>query len=358
MFADLITAGTFLLICLVLFLLGDRLLIDGRRRRRAGLAAPLAMPLADLERDARVRRYSGPVARFFAAVLPQHSSEIESIQRDLMRGGFYEPTALTEYLASRNALLLFVAGMTAALAYAARSQLALQQTVIGAGVVTAMLGYSLPRMYIRYNARRRVLRIQQGLPDALDVITMCLTGGLPLQESLGRVTAELAVSHPDIAVELEIIRKQSDANSMTQALRQFAQRIDVPDVKAMSAIISQTERLGTNVSIAVREFADSLRRSYRHRAEERASKTSVKMLFPVIICLSPPVYILLCGPAILQLRNFVVKENRPGGVLSPDLAASNDPARLITRPSPAVLEELRAASRRTSALRRPAATPE
>jgi hypothetical protein len=74
--------------------------------------------------------------------------------------------------------------------------------------------------------------------------------------------------------------------------------------------------LGTNVATAVREFADSLRRGARFRAEERANKASIKLLFPVILCLAPPVYILLCGPSVLQLREFLINENRPGGMLT------------------------------------------
>jgi tight adherence protein C len=170
-------------------------------------------------------------------------------------------------------------------------------------------------MALNMQARRRVARLQIGLPDALDIIRMCLSGGLPLRESLKRVSQEIVFFHPDIAVEFEIIRRQADADTMAHALKQFAQRIDVPDINALAALVMQTDRLGTHVATAITDYADSVRRASRQRAEERASKTSIKMLFPVVLCLAPPIYILLCGPPVLKLRTFVIEANRPGGVL-------------------------------------------
>lgn len=103
---------------------------------------------------------------------------------------------------------------------------------------------------------------------------------------------------------------------MSKALKEFARRMNATDVNALASLVSQTERTGTHVATAVTEFADSVRRQFRQRAEERASKTTIRMLFPVIFCLAPPVFILLLGPPILQLRNFVRDANAPGGVLN------------------------------------------
>lgn len=325
MFIELMAVGAFLVICLLVFIIGDVAL--GGNRRRSGLSAAVTGGADAADAAQTPRTATSWFVKVLTLIVPQAPAEIEGIERDLKRGGFYELNSLRDYLASRNALLLFVVLFTGAIAWDARSNPTLQRTVLITGAVVAILGYGLPRMMLRSQANARVGRIQHGLPDALDVITMCLTGGLPLQEALTRVTEELQYSHPDIAVELEIIRKQAGAHTLAQALRQFAQRIDVPDVKSMASLVGQTERLGTNVATAVRDFADSLRRGYRHRAEERASKTTVKMLFPVVLCLAPPVYILLCGPAILQLREFVIKENRPGGILSPSTVAASNPVR-------------------------------
>jgi tight adherence protein C len=148
------------------------------------------------------------------------------------------------------------------------------------------------------------------------MITMCMTGGLPLQHSLARVGTELEATHPDLACELRITGRQMDVGSLGQALRQFADRIDTPDVQSLAAMVNQTERQGTSVAAAFHEFADGVRRARRQRAEEHASKTTVKMLLPIVFCLAPPIYMLLLTPAVIELRAFVLQENRPGGVLS------------------------------------------
>ncbi len=310
MVQDAVTVGAFFLVFALVFVVGD-VLTGGRRRVLARNASA-----AFFRQDSRKSSYSGWFWKMLSVLVPQLPAEIAGIKRDLSRAGFYSPNALNEYLGTRNLLLLFVAGTATALSFQAQSRPDLQRTVILTGWVVGILVFALPRMLLRLQANARVARIQKSLPDALDVVTMCLTGGLPLQEALGRVTEEMQYAHPEVSVELEIVRKQADANTLSHAMRQFANRIDLPDVRSMAALVGQTERLGTNVATAVREFADSLRRGARFRAEERANKASIKLLFPVILCLAPPVYILLCGPSVLQLRDFVVNENRPGGMLT------------------------------------------
>ncbi|MBT5018557.1 MAG: type II secretion system F family protein, partial [Planctomicrobium sp.] len=154
-----------------------------------------------------------------------------------------------------------------------------------------------------------------GLPDALDIIRMCLQGGLPLRDSLGRVSNEIEFFHPDIAVELEVVRRHSDANTMTMALKDFAKRMNADEVNALASLVTQAERMGTHVAQAVTEFSDGLREQSKQRAEEKANKTTIKMLFPVVLCLAPPVLILLLGPPMLEMRNFFRDAHEPGGVL-------------------------------------------
>jgi tight adherence protein C len=182
----------------------------------------------------------------------------------------------------------------------------------------AILAYVVPRFVLKIQANRRLNRIETGLPDVLDLIRMCLTGGLSLRDSLERVAREIEVFHPDLAVELEVIRRHAEADTMAKALKEFSRRMKTPDVSALASLVSQTERLGTHVAQAVMEFADGVRRQHRQRAEERAGKTSIRMLFPVIFCLAPPVFILLLGPPAIQLKNFFRDSKRPGGVLNMD----------------------------------------
>ncbi len=250
-----------------------------------------------------------------AGAIPLFTGEVDALEQDLRRAGFYSSSALIEFLFARNTVtvgtLLF--GGTAAVI--ADPTTSLPQFILNATLVAAALCYLLPRLILRWQANQRLARIEQGLPDALDIIRMCLTGGLPLRDSLERVARDVEFFHPDIAVELEVVRRHAEADSMQKALKEFARRMNAQDVNALSSLVSQTERTGTHVASAVTEFADSMRRQYRQRAEERAGKTSIKMLFPVLLCLAPPVFILLVGPPLLQLRNFIRDAHQPGGVL-------------------------------------------
>jgi tight adherence protein C len=201
-------------------------------------------------------------------------------------------------------------------------------TLIGAGLITAMLGYGLPRLLLGSQAKARVDRIQKGLPDALDIVHMCLSGGLSLRDSFARVSQEIEFFHPEIAIEFEVIRRQSEADTMSKALRNFADRIDTPDVTALASLVTQADKLGTHVAEAVTEFAVGVRRSFQQNAEERANKTTIKLLFPVVLCLAPPIYILLMGPPLLQMRDFITEGNQPGGIL--DSASMTEGAAALT----------------------------
>jgi tight adherence protein C len=242
----------------------------------------------------------------------------DRIERDLKRAGYYGMSSLVEYLAARNTLVigLLIIGGGLAVANPPGSPI-LKPIVIGTGIL-ALLAYIAPRLILKVQANRRLHRIETGLPDVLDLIRMCLTGGLSLRDSLERVAQEIEVFHPDLAVELEVVRRHAEADTMAKALKEFARRMKTPDVNALASLVSQTERLGTHVAQAVMEFADGVRRQHRQRAEERASKTSIRMLFPVIFCLAPPVFILLLGPPAIQLKNFLRDSKRPGGVLNMD----------------------------------------
>tara|TARA_R110002095_G_scaffold159356_1_gene138164 strand:- start:6144 stop:7151 length:1008 start_codon:yes stop_codon:yes gene_type:complete len=312
MFVDIITIATFLLVCFVFFLIGDAMTAGNRsgKKKRSNLNDPNSV----YYKTSKV----GVFSKSMAGIIPQTAEVIQKIELDLKRAGYYRSTALVEYLATRNFLVVLVLIVTGIGCVLADPGSSLPEIILIVGFLVAGGGYGLPRIVLHNQANRRVHRIQKGLPDALDLVMMCLTGGVPLRTALERVTEEVRFSHPDIAVEFEIIRRHADANSMSDALKQFAKRIDAPDVNALSSMISQTERLGTNVSTALIDFADGVRRKYRQRAEEHSSKTSIKLLFPVIFCMAPPIYILFFGPAVLELRNFLIREHRPGGILEPE----------------------------------------
>jgi tight adherence protein C len=303
MFVFLMPGLTFLGVGLLVLLMGR--LLMGR-------------PNADVEVSKLRSPVFGRLTLGLAGVVPMSQAKKNKIRRELKQAGYYHPLALEEFLAIRNALAtgwIVLVGTAIVAAFQPNDDPTPQIAIAGAMVLAIL--YAAPRLWLQSAAARRLGRIQQGLPDALDMITMCLSGGLPLQQAMNRVSGEIRSCHPDFAFEMEVVRRQADAFSLDRALDQFADRIDLPEVNSLTAIVAQTERLGTNVATALRDYADSMRRNHRQRAEERGNKASVKMLFPVVLCLAPPVYILLLAPAMLEIREFFVRENQTGGILSP-----------------------------------------
>lgn len=241
----------------------------------------------------------------FSSVVPQRAAEVQDIKQDLVRAGDYRPDALKQYLAFRNGAVVLIVILTLCVFWAETGNSETQSTLLAVGLVISGLVYGMPRMILRSLAKSRVHRIQIGLPDALDVMSMSVSAGLPLRESLKDVGKEIRLSYPDLATEFEIVQRQADAGSLGQAFRKFSERTDANDIKTLAAMIAQTERLGTHVDQTIKDYAMHIRRSSRQRAEEHANKVSVKMIFPILFCLMPPVMILLLGGPVLQLRDYM-----------------------------------------------------
>lgn len=248
-----------------------------------------------------------------AAQLPLLGSTPDSLNKDLRRAGYYKPSARSEFLALRNVLAIMCVlftGITAVMVGPERTDLL--ATILVWGFGAAALAYVLPWLFLKSQVRARLDRIRRGLPDAFDMLTMCLSGGLGINDSLANVSREIYSAHPDLGTELEIVRRQAEMGSLGEAFRQFAERIDIPETVALKGLIQQTERLGSNVVQAVKDFADDIRTRQRQTADERASKAGIKLLFPLVLCLAPATLIILWGPALLELRNFFRTFNAGG----------------------------------------------
>ena len=327
---DLLSLFVFLLLASLTFLLG-------RRWRRA----PTPKSSAHLR---TVPPVLGRYTSVMATVMGAGEKVRAEIQSELVRAGYYHKHALDNFLATRNVALMLwclclAGGLAVGLIPVASTKL------LAVALVVAIVIFGVPRVVLSLAADARSSRIQFDLPDALDMLTMIMSGGLTMQQSLSRVIRELEGSHPDLACELSIILRQTDTGSFDQAMEKFAQRVDLPDVTALSALMKHNHRIGGRFVDALREFADSIRRSRQIKAEERGNKAAVKILLPVVFFLAPPIYILLLGPALLELRDFVKQENRPGGVLVPSVSSAANPNTSISDSRPfaaaAVARELR-----------------
>lgn len=265
-------------------------------------------------------RPAGWLAAGLAAQFPSTHRQTERLEALLRRAGYYSPHAVTHFRANRNVLVLGAVLVAAgAVTFLGPEQPVLCLWAGGIGTAAALLAFSLPLLRLQGEARRRVERIERGLPDALDMLSMCLAGGLSLRGSVSQIGRGLTGTHPDLAGELDLVDRQAGLGSLTQAVQQMGERLDSHDVRAFAGLVADTEAFGVDVQAAGREQADSIRRSYRQRADERSAGAAMKLILPFGLCLMPAVMLLLWAPAVLQMHRFLADESRPGGAFSQDL---------------------------------------
>ena len=234
-----------------------------------------------------------------AMLAPRAEKDRARWNERLARAGVHHPQALPIMHGVKGALMLLgpVAGLVG---YAADLPLALD--VIAACVVSGV-GMLLPGLWLERRIARRQTQLRRGLPDALDMMVMCVEGGLSLNAALPRVRAELQSAHPLLAAELRVAERDMMMGQQAgEALRKVAERIDLEELRSLAAVLIQSQRYGASTAKAMRTFADGLRIERQHRIEEKAQKAAVKILFPTLLCIFPAIFVVVLGPAAYQIR--------------------------------------------------------
>ena len=166
-----------------------------------------------------------------------------------------------------------------------------------------------PAIGLHMMKKKRQEQIFLGLPDALDLMVVCVEAGLGLDAAMRRVATELVASSPVLCEEVEISNFQLRmGRPRKDVLHDLGRRTGVADVRALSAILIQAEKFGSSIATALRVQSDSMRIRRRQLAEERAAKTAVKLLFPLVLFIFPGIFVVLVGPAGIQIANTLVNK--------------------------------------------------
>jgi tight adherence protein C len=169
-------------------------------------------------------------------------------------------------------------------------------------VALPAVAYIAPNIALTRLVMRRREKIRQSIPDAVDLLVICVDAGLGLDQALLRVGQELGNSHPQITEELlQINREQRAGKPRIQAWADMAERSQLPDIDAFASMLVQTERFGTPIARALSAFADNIRLKRRQLTEEKAAKTTVKIIFPLVLFIFPSMFLVLLGPAVLSI---------------------------------------------------------
>jgi tight adherence protein C len=175
-------------------------------------------------------------------------------------------------------------------------------TTLIAIVWAAGLGWIAPAFVVGSRAKRRRREIEHALPDALDMLVVCVEAGLGLNQALVRVAEDLEQVSPVLSRQMVLVNLEIRAGTARDvALRLFADRTGVPDVSSLVTMLIQTDRFGTSIAQALRVQAASLRTRRRQRAEEKAAKTAIKLVFPLVLFIFPALYVVILGPAVIQI---------------------------------------------------------
>jgi tight adherence protein C len=267
--------------------------IATRLARIAGIAAPVQEEAKFAERQKeRVRDTLANVGK----MLPAPSTEKASRTQLLMiRAGYRSPEGL---LAMRGIKLIFpiaaLAGVYLTGMYRANPFLV--------PVMALGLGYLLPDMWLTWRVKSRQHKLRRALPDALDLLVICVEAGLGLDQALLKVSQDMRISHPQLSEELQLVNMEMRiGKTRIDALRELARRTGLDDIKALVAMLIQTERFGTSIAQSLRVYSDDMRLKRRQRAEEMSAKTSVKMVPALVFFIFPALMVVILGPAIITL---------------------------------------------------------
>jgi tight adherence protein C len=225
------------------------------------------------------------------------------VRRRLTHAGFQSPAAPSVYWGVRIVFPLALLATTMVLVPVAGTLGLL------AGVVLAGFGWLLPSFYLDNRIGRRQGELRRALPDTLDLLVTTVEAGLGLNQAMVRVAQEISGLSPQMAQELTMVNLEIRAGkSREDALRGLGERTGVEDLRSLATMLVQTDRFGTSVVQALRVHADTMRVKRKQRAEEAAAKTAIKILFPMLFFIFPALFIVLLGPAAINIYNTLVKQ--------------------------------------------------
>jgi tight adherence protein C len=254
-----------------------------------------------IREEGDVRQTFDKVTSFFKRIgerAPRSTKELGSLRLRLVQAGYRRDEALPIFFGIRILVALALFSLFA-------SSVVMKPNIAfalgGLGV-----GYILPGMLLARMAKRRAHRIRLALADALDLLVVSVEAGLGLDQALTRVGSELAFAYPDLSDELKLVNLELRAGkARPDALRNLADRTGVDDLGSLVTMLIQTDKFGTSVAQALRVYSETLRTKRRQRAEEAAAKTGVKMVFPLVFCIFPSIWVVTIGPAAIKFTTVL-----------------------------------------------------
>ena len=276
---------------------------------------PVAMRLRDLRTRALAAR---PVhederpsflLQFLALLggfLPAEDSK-ESLHSGLVRAGIRDASAPMVFIGAKVVSAILCGSGWLAVNFAMAHPIG---STLFSGLVAGVVGFYLPTFWLYSKGESRRGQIQRSLPDALDLLVVCVESGLGLNAAIERVGREIMLASPSLADEFLMVNQEIRTGlARSEALRRLARRTGVEDIYALTAMMIQADRLGTSIAQSLRAHAESMRTKRRQRAEQMARKAGIKLAFPLVFLIFPALLVVILGPAAIQLMEAIAAQN-------------------------------------------------
>ncbi|MFQ5493861.1 MAG: type II secretion system F family protein [Phycisphaerae bacterium] len=277
------------------------------KRRMIGRRAPSVLKQARRQaKDSVVNKVVKSVAPIAVRqTMTDNAEQMSLLRMKLAMAGFRGEGGPTTFLASKTVLAVLVGLAGAAYAWASGAALPM-----GAGLTMIAMGagFLAPNLWLGSAISKRAEMTRRGLPDALDMLVISVEAGLGLDAAFQRVGEEMGQVHPVLAEEFQLVTLETQMGvPRAEALMNFTRRASLDEAKSLVAIVNQAERFGTSIARALRNQADALRTKRRQRAEEKAQKTTVKLMLPLVLFIFPAMLVVLAGPAALTMYDALTE---------------------------------------------------
>jgi tight adherence protein C len=293
----LLTTLTFIVTLVVLIMIAygftsETVDIINRLARISGLAVPADEPKFVNKQTAKMRDTIADLGK----ILPAPSTKGASKEKLLMiRAGFRNPQSI---FVIRGLKLLF--------------PIVFIGTVYFTGIyrsnpflfvpLALLVGYLIPDIWLTWRVRRRQTLLRRALPDALDLLVICVEAGLGLDQAIMKVSQDLRITHRELSDEFQLVNLEMRVGkTRIEALHELARRTGLGDIKSLVAMLVQTERFGTSIAQSLRVYSDDMRVRRRQRAEEMSAKTSVKMVPVLVFFIFPALMVVILGPGVIAI---------------------------------------------------------
>jgi len=313
-FPLLVAASFFLSISLIYIGLFNYL---SKRKKKRELAGKIRK--AEQEKEAGQRLNSTPPGRnklviwlsqimssFGKRAAPKKHTDFLRMRIRFLRAGIRHQNAPAIFWSARVLFALFLPFCVWLVPSVAIKLLSFRLT-IGLCVYFAILGFYLPVIWLRIKTARRREKLERGFPDALDLLVVCVEAGMGMDAAINRVAREIRLSNKELSEELKLMGLELRAGkSRRDALKNLANRTNLEDVNSLATLLIQTDRFGGSIAQALRVYSDTFRTRRYQKAEEKAAKIPVKLVFPLVLFIFPSLFVVLAGPAAVQLYQYLM----------------------------------------------------